>query len=111
MMPGNKYTNLDQLFADHPVLLERVKSDDSAFKKRLFQEVDESNFSLADWLDALSVLYKWLDQNGLNLPCQDGLGYISCAAKSVEGSSILIHLPSLVHDFLDQYGCELAVKK
>jgi hypothetical protein len=111
MMSESNYTNLKQLLADHPVLLEQVKSDDSAFKERLFQEVDESNFSLADWLDSLSVLYQWLDQNGLNLSCQDGLGYISCAAKSVGSSSTLIHLSSLVHDFLDQYGCELAVKK
>lgn len=110
-MPGSNDTDLKQMLADHPVLLEQVGRDDSAFQKRLFQEVDESNFSLADWLDSLSVLYKWLDQNELNLSCQDGLGYISCAAKSVGSDAILSHLPSLVHDFLDQYGCELAVKK
>ena len=101
----------EQMLADHPVLLEQIKSGGLTLQKKLFQEADDSNFSLADWLDSLDVLYKWLDRNGLNLSFQNGLGYVSCAAKSVGDSSTLSHLPSLVHDFLEQYGCELAVKK
>ena len=110
-MPKSHNINLEQLLADRPFLLEQIKSGGLALQKRLFQEADESNFSFADWLDSLGVLYKWLDQKGLELSFQDALGYVSCAAKSVGSHSALSHLPSIVHDFVDQYGCELAVKK
>ena len=110
-MPENKTIELEQWFAEHPALLGQIKSDGSVLQEMLLQEADESDFSLADWVDSLNVLYHWLEQGGLTLPLQDGLGYVSCAAKSVGSSSALNHLPSLVHDFLDQYGCELAVNR
>ena len=110
-MPGNNKPKLKQLLADHPALMKHFMSDDANLRKILFQEVDESDFSLTDWVDSLAMLYRWLDQKGLVLSPRDSIGYISCAAKSVENSSSLSHLPSLVHDFLEQYGCELAVKK
>lgn len=110
-MPGNNELNLKQIFEEHPALMKHFMSDDATFREILFQEVDKSGFSLIDWRDSLVILYRWLDQEGLILSPRDSLGYVSCAAKSVENSSSLSHLPSLVHDFLEQYGCELAVKK
>ena len=110
-MPNDNKIELEHLLMDYPILLEPFKNADPALKKNLLQEVDESSFSLADWLDALGVLYKWLDKDGLVLLPEHGLGYVSCAAKSVSSNSTYIHLPSLVQDFLEQYGCELAVKK
>lgn len=102
---------LGQLIVRHPVLAEQFKDEVPALEKRLLQEVDESSFSLSDWLDSLDILYYWLNQRALVLSLHEGLGYVSCAAKSVGNSSSLVHLPSLVYDFLEQYGCELAVKK
>lgn len=84
---------------------------DSTLMQRFFREVDESNFTLADWLESLAALYHWLDEKELTLSPKDGVGYVSCAAKSIGDSPALNHLPSLVHDFLEQYGCELAAKK
>ncbi len=110
-MPRNNELNLKRLFEDHPALMKHFMSDDATLRTILFQKVDESDFSLIDWVDSLVMLHRWLDRQGLILSPRDSLGYISCAAKSVEDSSLLNHLPSLVHDFLEQYGCELAVKK
>ena len=100
-----------QLLADSPILLERFTGADSNLKKALLKEVDESSFALSDWLESLVLLDKYLDQKGLSLSPRDSIGYISCVAKSVSNSATLIHLPSLVNDFLEQYGCERAVKK
>ena len=110
-MYNNNEIELRQLLVDYPILLEQFTLKDSILTKTLFQEVDESGFSLADWVESLLVLYKWLDEKELTLSPQSGLGYISCAAKSVDSSSTLIHLPSLIDDFLEQYGCERAVEK
>jgi hypothetical protein len=110
-MHKNNDITLEQLLANHPILLEQVERDHETLKTILFHEVDESNFLLSDWLKSLNVLYEWLERSGLTLSLQNGIGYVSCVAKSVDNSSTLNHLPSLVHDFLEQYGCELAVKK
>lgn len=110
MGKGNTIT-LEKLCADYPMLQEQVGSGDLTWQKALLQKVDETDFSLVDWVDSLNILYQWLEQSKLTLPFQDGLGYVSCAARSVGNNSALNHLPLLVHDFLDQYGCELAVKR
>ena len=101
---------LEQVFANHPALLKQLKRAGPAVQEMLLQEVDESNFSFEDWVYALVRLYEWLEHEGLTLPFQDSLGYVSCAAKSVDNSSALCHLPSLVDDFLEQYGCDRAIK-
>lgn len=110
-MSNNNKIELEQLLADYPVLLERFAGADPLLRKTLFQKVDESSFALADWVDSLVLMDKWLDRKALSLPFIDCLSYISCAAESAGGSATLIQLPSLVEDFLEQYGCENAVKK
>lgn len=110
-MSNNNEINIKQILCDYPVLQERFSNEDQALIKTLLQEVDESSYALTDWLDALALLYRWLDQSRLTLKIKDGLGYVSCAVKSVGDSSMLTHLPSLVGDFLEQYGCDCAVKK
>ncbi len=102
---------IEQQLANYPMLPEPFRDKNSTLIKGLLREVDESSFVLADWLDSLAVLYMWLNEKGLILPPEEGLSYIECAAKSVSSSAMLTHLPSLVDDFLEQYGCDRAVKK
>ena len=110
-MPNLNTIELEQLLEDYPILSGSFGAIDSTLSKRLFREVDESSFTLTDWLDSLSVLYHWLAANKLSLSPGDGIGYVSCTAKSVGSSPSLNHLPSLVLDFLNQYGCERATEK
>ena len=53
----------------------------------------------------------WLDARSLQLPIEDQLGYICCAGESAGAGANLTHLPPLVADMLEAYGCERAVKK
>jgi len=107
-------TNCWVQFADSPRVLAYL---DAHFKgaedllPALLEQVDESDFSLRDWMEALIVLNQWLEERSLNLPTNDNNGYVSCAVASAGAGAHLSHLPSLVHDLLEQYGCERAVKK
>ena len=47
----------------------------------LLEQVDESDFSLRDWMEALLVLKQWLEERGLYLPTNDNIGYVSCAVS------------------------------
>ena len=110
-MSNNNKTEFEQILVSYPILLEPFRDLDPALIHRLFQKVDESSFTLVEWLDSLAALHRWLDEKGLTLTPEDSVGYISCAAKSVENHPTLNHLPSLINDFLEQYGCDLAAKK
>ncbi len=113
-MPEFETTNCWVQFADSPCVLAYL---DIHFKgaddllRALLEQVDESAFSLRDWMEALIVLNQWLQERSLNLPINDNIGYVSCAVASAGAGAHLSHLPSLVHDLLEQYGCERAVKK
>lgn len=109
-MSTDNETELQQLLADHcPALCERFKGEDPALIGELFQKVDESSYSLKDWSTALTVLSRWLNHNNLKLQQSDALNYVECAAQS-ESNPSYAHLPSLVEYFLEEYGCEYAVK-
>ena len=100
----------EALLANQPEFLDYLKKQEPAFQQNLLQEVDESSFPLADWGKSLILLNQWLDERGLTLSAENCLGYVSCAAKAVGDSSGLSNLPSVVSEFLEQYGCERAVK-
>lgn len=99
-------------FADSPAIstyLEiHFKHGDEALQRTLLDAVDASDCSLRQWVEALIVLSQWLEVHGLSLSIQDHLSYVACAAAS---GATLSDLSMLVHDFLDQYGCERALKQ
>jgi len=68
-------------------------------------------YSLRQWIESLRNLQVWLDTRGLEMSTEDELGYISCAGESAGAGSNLSHLPSLVTDMLETYGCERAVRR
>jgi hypothetical protein len=113
-MPEFKTSKCWEQFADTPSVLAYLEAhftgaDD--LQLALLEEVDESDFSLCDWMEALLVLNQWLEERSLKLPISDNVGYVSCAVASAGTGANLSHLPSLVADLLEQYGCERAVKK
>ena len=110
-MSNDNEIDLKKHFAGYPTLFEQFTGEDTTLLKTLLREVDDSPFTLTDWLQSLIVLHDWLDAKQLTVPLEEGIGYISCAAKSVGDSAMLTHLPSLVDDFLNQYGCERAVER
>lgn len=113
-MPEFETTNCWVQFADCPNVLAYLDAhfkDADDLLPALLEQVDESDFSLSDWMEALIVLNQWLEERSLYLPTNDNIGYVSCAAASAGAGAHLSHLPSLVADLLEQYGCERAVKK
>lgn len=101
-------------FADSPCVLSYLEAhfkDEDALQHALLEEADDSHFSLHQWVEALIVLSQWLEVHCLALSIEDNIGYVSCAAISAGSGASLSHLPSLVHDNLEQYGCERAVER
>jgi len=102
-------------FAGSPASLAYMEANfgdaDPAIIDALLELVDEGEYSLRDWIEALREIGHWLDAREMEMAMMDQLGYISCASVSAGAGANLSHLPSLVDDMLQMYGCERAVKK
>lgn len=103
-------------FADSPKLLAYLEAnfsgdDNAALRCQLMEAADESPFSLRQWVESLRTLQSWLDARGLDMPMEDQLGYVCCAGESAGSGANLTHLPALVADMLEAYGCDRAEKK
>lgn len=114
-MQKQNTVNIRDKFAGTPSLQKFVtthfEGENVALQNTLFDAVDTSAFSLHEWVESLTAMEQWLEQNNLILSIKSSIEYVSCAAAAVETSANQSHLPSVVKDFLDQYGCESAVKK
>lgn len=102
-------------FSDSPANMAYLEAQfgdaDQATCDALLESVDESDYSLRDWVEALRELGHWLDGRNMKMKLMDQIGYMSCAAASAGAGANLSHLPSLLNDMLQTYGCERAVKK
>ena len=77
----------------------------------LLEHVDNSDYSLMDWVYSYEYLNKWLDQENKETDLLTKLGYLQCCAMSQESSDILRTLKSICHEMLENHGFELAKPK
>lgn len=71
----------------------------------LARHVDQSDFSLRDWLEALFKMRQWLRAHNEPEDFVRSLGYIKCASLSLANTGGGT-LGSSVVDMLDQFGVE-----
>jgi len=100
-------------FADSPARLAWVEAclSDRDSVRALLDAVDESPYSLRQWVDAFIIVGQWLDARGLCASFRDQLGYVSCACEAAGAGANLTTLSAVVSEMLDDYGFECAVKK
>lgn len=100
-------------FADSPARLAWVEAclSDHDSVRALLDAVDESAYSLRQWVDAFILVGQWLDARGLRASFQDQLGYLSCACEAAGAGGNLTTLSGIVAEMLDSYGFDSAAKK
>lgn len=71
----------------------------------LFEAVDETDYSLPDWVAALLEFDRWLDENGTsNRPFSQMLGYINCCTQINPPNVSLASLKVAVYEALTGFG-------
>ena len=105
----------NEQFADSPKLVALLEAyfagvENAEVWHQLLEATDESEFSLHQWVDSLSIVIAWLDSRGLELAMKEQIGYICCAGEAAGAGANLTHLPSLVTEMLETYGCERATR-
>lgn len=72
----------------------------------LFSYVNESPFSLSDWIEALAYFYGWLDRNRRPIDFLSMLEYLQCCVASPDAREMGQTLSALVRDMLEVAGYE-----
>lgn len=100
-------------FSDSPGRLAWVEShlSDPSARKALLEAVDDSPYSLGQWVDAFLILRQWLDARGRCASFEDQMGYLHCACPAAGAGAHLTTLAASVDDMLESYGFERAVEK
>lgn len=71
----------------------------------LFEEVDQTDYSLADWVAALLEFDRWMDEQGTsNRPFRQMLGYINCCTQINPPNVSLALLKVVVYEALTGFG-------
>jgi hypothetical protein len=100
-------------FSDSPARLawlEAYLSRPSAARPVL-AAVDDSTFSLGQWIDAFIQLEQWLEAQGRRASFDDQLGYVHCACEAAGNGANLTTLAAVVAEMLDDYGFEHSQRK
>jgi hypothetical protein len=80
-----------------------------AHQQQLFDLVDESDYSLADWQAALETFDSWMDKRGVTeRPLDAMLGYVHCCTLTKATTLPSPDLSDLLRDSLDEYGFDAA---
>lgn len=77
--------------------------------EELIGSVDDSDYSLADWIDALDAFDRYLSSN--NVQVRDFpkmLGYIRCCVLMPRGIAELPSLQDVVNQYLMEFGFDAA---
>lgn len=75
----------------------------------LYDNVDESDYSLQDWQDALATFDRWLEQHEIAIrPIDAMLGYLHCCTMTLAETLPPPDLSATLVDMLDQHGFDAA---
>ena len=74
-----------------------------------FAQIDDSSFSLADWIEALLAFDDWLVEKDIAArPVENMIGYIHCCTLTMAETLSPPNLAELTREMLDQYGFDVA---
>ena len=68
--------------------------------------VDISNYTFAEWLNALDIMTDWLARKGLTMTLKNKIQYLNCASEVIDREAQWDNMFSAIIPILEQYGCE-----
>lgn len=72
------------------------------------KEVDDSEFEMSQWIEAIEFLFSWLEQRKKAADFKTICGYLNCCAQAPDNKLHQRYFVDVLKDFLDRYGFERA---
>ena len=92
----------------------RFKKADSMQRspfQMLLKEVDDSEFELLQWIEAIEYIYRWLEKEKKTADLKTVLGYLNCVAQAPDNKLHQQRFVEILNGFFATYGFERAQKK
>ena len=74
--------------------------------EELVRRVDESPYTLSEWIAAWETFNVWLERNNRRSDFLNALGYLDCCVEYIRPAPFQPTFPELVATMLDEYGYE-----
>lgn len=85
--------------------LHLLLSQEEEAVNHLFEQVDQSDYSLPDWIKAILSFDEWLSrQDVTERPTANMIGYIHCCTMTAPDTLTLPDLSRLTREMLEQHG-------
>jgi len=81
-----------------------LDSDPDSTCKDLLNRMDDSDYGITDWIDAIYFFYKYNAE--VDFKFSTMLGFISCCEAAIQSDRQFCSLSDAVEDFLNEYGFE-----
>lgn len=79
------------------------------FLENLYEQVDQSDFSLSDWTEALLNFDQWMSEHNISVrPVMSMLDYIHCCTLTLSDTLASPNLAQLTNKMLKQHGFDAA---
>ena len=79
------------------------------FTGNLYELVDQSDFSLNDWIEALLTFDQWLNEEKISIrPVANMISYIHCCTLTLSDTLTPTDLAQLTYEMLKQHGFDAA---
>jgi hypothetical protein len=89
----------------------KAQPDSGLGTQAFFDAVDESRYSLQDWIEAIHLFDQWLKNQKLQSNFMVMLGYLRCSAESTLNDGLKLTLATILSEMLQTHGFEGAVTK
>ena len=85
-------------------LLQWIGITDESLAQNLLHSIDESPYSIQEWMDALVRFQEWEVSQQRVIPIQQKLEYLSCCIEGLKGNEKLMTFPDLLSEYLSVHG-------
>ncbi len=96
------------LIAKYLYLSSKTQPDPGRGCQSFFKAVDESNYSLKEWISTISTFDSYLKEQKKSASFLVMLGYVQCCSESPGNKGVKRGLRELLLEMLSQYGFEAA---
>lgn len=87
----------------------KAHPDSGLGTRTFFQAVDESPFSLEEWIEGLSFFDRWLKMKGQGAGLLTMLGYLRCCSEAAQKAGLKLRFVQHLEEMLETHGFEGAV--
>jgi hypothetical protein len=77
---------------------------DDSYDSMMISQVDESNYSLGSWLEAIETFHNWIMEHSKSTDLETLLGFLSCCTEANPNTPTEPKLKEVVLEMLEQYG-------